>query len=303
MNNHFNKKKENVEIFKRLCEIISEDEYIQKDIEDSIKSSRIYSKTINDFDPNTMEKFDCITLDDMPDVCDDTSVIFMPTNTIDAAIYVLRNMLPDKVCILNFASAKKPGGMVINGSSAQEECICRSTTLYQILSNKVFYDPYYRFHRCKTDNFYSSTLIYSPRVNLILDGSYNQIQYHDEYEPFYVDVITSPFPNLRKDGWWHGDLLNYSSDDDKSYKMELFNSLYNIYVDRIDNIFRAAIDNHVDYFIVGAWGCGVFRNNPSYVAKAYKEVIQKYDKKISNVVFAIPDAFNYNTFEGIIKND
>ncbi len=39
-----------------------------------------------------------------------------------------------KVCVLNFASATNPGGGVVNGSSAQEECICRCTTLYPCLN-------------------------------------------------------------------------------------------------------------------------------------------------------------------------
>ena len=39
-----------------------------------------------------------------------------------------------KVCVLNFASATNPGGGVVNGSSAQEECICRCTMLYPCLN-------------------------------------------------------------------------------------------------------------------------------------------------------------------------
>lgn len=35
-----------------------------------------------------------------------------------------------RVCVLNFASATNPGGDVVHGSSAQEEAICRCSTLY-----------------------------------------------------------------------------------------------------------------------------------------------------------------------------
>ena len=37
-----------------------------------------------------------------------------------------------KTCVLNFASASNPGGGVTLGASAQEESICRCSTLYQI---------------------------------------------------------------------------------------------------------------------------------------------------------------------------
>ena len=52
-----------------------------------------------------------------------------------------------KVCVLNFASATNPGGGVVNGSSAQEECICRCTTLYPCLNTDQMWNKFYKPHR------------------------------------------------------------------------------------------------------------------------------------------------------------
>ena len=52
-----------------------------------------------------------------------------------------------KVCVLNFASATNPGGGVVDGSSAQEECICRCTTLYPCLNTDAMWNAFYKPHR------------------------------------------------------------------------------------------------------------------------------------------------------------
>ena len=52
-----------------------------------------------------------------------------------------------KVCVLNFASATNPGGGVVTGSSAQEECLCRCTTLYSCLNNDAPRAAFYAPHR------------------------------------------------------------------------------------------------------------------------------------------------------------
>ena len=48
-----------------------------------------------------------------------------------------------KVCVLNFASATNPGGGVVHGSSAQEEAICRCSTLYSCLNTKDMWNGFY----------------------------------------------------------------------------------------------------------------------------------------------------------------
>ena len=51
------------------------------------------------------------------------------------------------VCLLYFASATTPGGGVLKGSSAQEENLCRRTTLYPALNQQVCWDEYYNINR------------------------------------------------------------------------------------------------------------------------------------------------------------
>lgn len=58
-----------------------------------------------------------------------------------------------KVCVLNFASATNPGGGVTRGSSAQEEAICRCSSLYFNLSEKRMWEGFYAPHRAQKIRF------------------------------------------------------------------------------------------------------------------------------------------------------
>ena len=52
-----------------------------------------------------------------------------------------------RVCVHNFASASNPGGGVTKGASAQEECLCRCSSLYFCLNTQKMWDGFYGNHR------------------------------------------------------------------------------------------------------------------------------------------------------------
>ena len=152
-----------------------------------------------------------------------------------------------KTVVLNFANPENPGGGVQYGAMAQEECLCRSSNLYPCLCDaNVFYD-YYEYHRNLKNTFYSDRLIYTKKITVFKDD--NDIpQILPEYMWFTVDVITCAAPYIAKRKYTNSTAL-----------LLLFKS-------RIRNIFEAARDNNADVIILGAFGCGAFKNPPLIVA-------------------------------------
>ena len=177
-----------------------------------------------------------------------------------------------KVAILNFASSTRPGGGVINGSKAQEESICRVSTLYKILNDDSgnLYEKFYGFNK-QFNGLGSNKVIYSPDVTIFKDE--DDFSLLDNKDWYKVDVITACAPNI-------GVIDIYDE------------GCYQIFIDRIELIINSAIENDVDIIILGAFGCGVFMNNPNIVSKAFKEVLKKYRYNFKNIIFAIPKINN-----------
>ncbi len=200
--------------------------------------------------------------------------------TVDTAIRIKKKHFDDKVAILNFASAKSPGGKVVDGSIAQEECICRCSNLYSILTDPKFKKGYYEFHKYSHSKLYTDKLIYSPDVILFRNDAhryhFNKWNKHKKNGPEYpVDVITCAAPNIRGLG----------GGVDKQLVMR--NDMNKIYVERIRAIFLSAYTHGVDHLILGAWGCGVFRNDPKEIAKAFHEVQDEFKGCFKNIVYSI----------------
>ena len=111
-----------------------------------------------------------------------------------------------KVCILNFASSVSPGGGVLYGSQAQEESICRVSTLYFALSDKEtagkFYDRHWEMIRAgKMNRRNNDDIVYTPGIMVVRDDANGEAEL-PENQWYQMDVITcAARPSSRKSAW------------------------------------------------------------------------------------------------------
>ena len=71
--------------------------------------------------------------------------------------------------------------------------------------------------------------------------------------------------------------------------------------EKIEAIFKLGIIKKYSTIIVGAFGCGAFRNPPDEVAKIFNEIIKIYGQYYENIIFSIIGDDNYNIFKNNIN--
>lgn len=199
-----------------------------------------------------------------------------------------------KICVHNFASATNPGGGVTKGSSAQEECLCRCSTLYFNLNTSDMWDGFYSPHRAAQDPVHNDDCIYTPNVTVFkTDTSAPKLM--PEKDWYQVNVVTCAAPNLRL---MPSNDMN-SGDGMKNVKLS-DKELYELHVKRLSRIMDVAVAGVNEVMILGAFGCGAFENNPEVVARASKDVVAKYIDCFETIEFAIycspRDEQNYKIF-------
>lgn len=199
-----------------------------------------------------------------------------------------------KVCVLNFASATNPGGGVLHGASAQEESICRCSTLYPCLATPAMLKGFYTPHRLASNPLHNDDIIYTPGVLVLKDDDYRRLD-----TPFAVDVLTCAAPNLRSVP------ANTDNADGTAQAVVSNEELYRLHVMRARRIMTVAARNHAEVLVLGAFGCGAFRNNPVVVAKAYNTVLPEFLFHFRTIEFAVycpPFAQqNYHAFAQSIR--
>ena len=218
--------------------------------------------------------------------------------TFEAAIYSHKQYYNAKIGVLNFASATNPGGGVTKGSSAQEEALCRCSTLYPTLDQPKIYDQFYNINRNMKDCIHTDRLIYSPDI-LIIKSDESFPKRLDSKNFISVDVISCAAPNLRTN-------RNSYADTDTGKPITLTDKeLYDIHFNRAKHIMHIFSYRKVDIVILGAFGCGAFKNDPKVVANAWNDAIKDYKRYFMKIIFAIycssRDIVNFNTFKTIIK--
>ena len=197
------------------------------------------------------------------------------------------------VAVLNFASATNPGGGVKKGSSAQEECLCRVSTLLPCLESEMPLRKFYNPHRESRNPLHNDDIIYTPDVLVIKDDDYRLLD-----EPFRVNVITCAAPNLREKT-----SNRFNSGEGESVRISDAD-LLELHLSRARKILATAVVNEAEVVILGAFGCGAFHNPPEVVAAAYKTVVDEFRGYFGTIEFAVycrpGDSWNFEIFKRVV---
>lgn len=217
---------------------------------------------------------------------ENSKIIISGKRTLEAA----KDYPGKKVCVLNFADALIPGGMVFQGAATQEETICRCSTLYESIARDEMVEKFYKPHR-KLNFMYNDDIIYTPEVIVFREDTLKaEVLPKEEWYP--VDVITCAAPNLG---------AIFDADREIISRFELMLVLGS----RIERILEVAKKKGNEVLILGAFGCGAFYNPPEMVAEAFKESLEKYGKYFETVEFSIycpkKETRNYKIFKEILE--
>ena len=175
----------------------------------------------------------------------------------------------EKIGVLNFASARNPGGGFLKGAQAQEESLARSSGLYFSLKQC---SGYYEYHRSHRSALYSDRMIWSPGCPVFRTDEGNLLN-----RIYKVSFITSPAPNA-------GAVRRNEPENVQDIKPVLRR--------RSAGILGLALYHGCNAIILGAWGCGVFQNNPQRVAKIFRNHLGptgSYHNKFKMVLFSVLD--------------
>ena len=192
---------------------------------------------------------------------------------IDAAEAVAKGK--GKACVLDFASYRNPGGGYVNGGWAQEEALCAASNLLPVLEGlqDVYYTPNRHVMR---GGLYSDRAMYLTDVVFTVDGAMKK-----------RDVIVCAAVNRR--------FALENGRPEAECDIDMMN--------RVHTVMHIAAANEVDTLILGAFGCGVFGNDPVNVARSFKNWLDAHPGQFETVVFAIPGGPNLDAFREAFPED
>ena len=195
--------------------------------------------------------------------------------------YTAAQRLGSSTLCLNFANAHHAGGGFLLGANAQEEALCRCSTLYASITASEASEMYQynNTHIRATDSDY---MLLSRDVCVFRD-------HHCELlaEPFCTSVITAPAPNRR------GAAVFTSK-----------NTLAETFLHRSLIILRTAVKYGYKNLVLGAWGCGAFGNDPVMVADCFRQALEtdhlkSYFETVCFAVYGKEDSKNYSAFKSV----
>lgn len=277
------KRQQNVSVFEDTRTCYTQDATLKDAICESKRGTKFYAPGTILPAPEMLARFS-----------ENAHILVSPERTLQAA----GKYAGQKVTVLNFASATNPGGGVLRGSSAQEEALCRCSTLYPCLLGNDLWQSYYQMHRERHDVTYTDACIYTPGV-LVIKTDTNFPQRLPRDKIYSVDVITCAAPNL------HPQPNNYMNPGYGNPVRLTREQLRALHLQRARKILSVAAIHKTEVLILGAFGCGAFCNPPEVVAGAFREVLPDFVHAFRTVEFAVycspRDDFNYRTFQQTLQ--
>lgn len=179
--------------------------------------------------------------------------------------------------VLNFANPVEPGGGVTRGAQAQEEDLCRRSSLYLSISS-VEAEPYYQENERAHPGLFTHNALLSPHVQVFRasDGTYLG-------EPFEVAVLTVAAP-----------YVPYTATVTSAELTETIET-------RVRGMLSIAEGCGYERLVLGAWGCGAFGNDPERVAEAFRGALADF-AGFRIVRFAIPGpSHNHKVFARVLS--
>jgi uncharacterized protein (TIGR02452 family) len=184
-------------------------------------------------------------------LCEETDIEIENTDTVTAT---LRECAAGyRVLVLNMANAEQPGGGFSRGAKAQEEDLFRCSNLSKTLTEDLY-------------PMLGTDIIYSPKVHILRDAKYNNIE--DPPEVGFVSIAAHQNPYVNPHGM-------------------LSNSIYDITKCKIHMMFHLGLIQKYDCLVLGALGCGAFNNPPHEIAKMFCEICSIYAQQFKRIIFAV----------------
>ena len=188
------------------------------------------------------------------------------------------------ILVLNLANPVNPGGGVRNGALAQEEDLCRKSSLLLSLEGKAA-APYYAYNQSLHTYMGSDAVIIHPQVEVIKDERGNLLP-----ETAVVAVMTCAAP-----------MLNYGMEGMTEQQYE------EMMLRRITGMFKVAAYRGYEYLVLGAFGCGAFANDARVVSDLFYKALKEFDydgmrekDMFRRIDFAVldrtADKYNFNEF-------
>ncbi|EAY25794.1 TIGR02452 family protein [Microscilla marina] len=263
-------RKKRAEIAQETLQILAQGKYIDQS-QNTIDIKNSLTKSVDDtllYTPTSFDEKVLVSSNQALKELDfDTQYEVTTETTLQAAKRLVEGENYTKVGVLNFASAKNPGGGFLGGSQAQEESLARASGLYACLEPQ---QEMYLTNRKRKTGLYLDYMVYSPDVPVFRNDDDQLLN-----SPYMISVITAPAVNA-------GSVkANYPAEQDLIATTMLA---------RTEKVLTLAVLHQHEVLVLGAWGCGVFKNNPKDIAQYFATHLfgeGKFNRAFRKIVFAV----------------